>query len=99
MKVEIKIPSFGESVVEATIGAIFKPSGSSVKIDEEVLELETDKLNQVLFAPASGKIQLTVKTGDVVKVGEVIGAIDAETVGASPEKTPPKKEEKVPEAA
>lgn len=79
MKVEIKIPSFGESVVEATIGAILKPSGSSVLVDDDILELETDKLNQVLHASHSGIIQLTVKTGDVVKVGQVIGTIDAST--------------------
>ena len=57
MKVEIKIPSFGESVVEATIGAIFKATGSAVQVDDEILELETDKLNQVLHAPAGGKIE------------------------------------------
>ena len=51
MKVDIKIPSFGESVVEATIGTIFTPSGSEVKTDQEILELETDKLNQALHSP------------------------------------------------
>ncbi|MGH7198393.1 MAG: biotin/lipoyl-containing protein, partial [Candidatus Omnitrophota bacterium] len=81
MKVEIKIPIFGESVVEATIGAIFKPSGSAVKADDEILELETDKLNQALHAPVSGQIQLTVKTGDVVKVGQTIGTIDTAAAG------------------
>lgn len=73
----IQIPSFGESVVEATIGAILKQSGSFVKADEEILELETDKLNQVLYAPAKGELHLSVKTGDVVKVGQTIGTIDS----------------------
>ncbi len=87
MNVEIKIPSFGESVVEATIGTIFKPSGSSVQVDDDILELETDKLNQVLHAPNGGKIHLTVKTGDVVKVGQVIGSIDTDFSSAiEPEK-------------
>jgi 2-oxoglutarate dehydrogenase E2 component (dihydrolipoamide succinyltransferase) len=76
MKIEIKIPSFGESVVEATVGAIIKPSGSSVLVDDDILELETDKLNQVLHASDAGQIQLTVKTGDIVRVGQVIGTID-----------------------
>ena len=58
-----------------TIGAILKPSGSTVKVDEEILELETDKLNQALYAPAGGQIQLTVKMGDVVKIGQTIGTI------------------------
>ena len=88
----------GESVVEATIGAILKPSGSLVKMDEEILELETDKVNQVLYAPSAGKINLTIHTGDVVKVGQVIGTVDTEAKGeAAPEKpkeqpAPPKKE-------
>lgn len=87
MKTQILIPSFGESVVEATIGAILKQSGSFVKADEEILELETDKLNQVLYAPGKGELQLTVKTGDVVKVGQTIGTIDStakEPAGAEP---------------
>jgi 2-oxoglutarate dehydrogenase E2 component (dihydrolipoamide succinyltransferase) len=82
MKIEIKVPSVGESVVEATIGAILKPSGSSVKVDEEILELETDKVNQALLAPASGRMQLTVKSGDIVKAGQTIGTIDTDTAGA-----------------
>ncbi len=76
MDVQIKIPSMGESVVEATIGTILKPSGSVVKMDEEILELETDKVNQVLYAPAAGTMTLTVQSGDVVKVGQVIGSVN-----------------------
>ncbi len=102
MKVEIKVPSFGESLSEATIGAIFKQTGSSVNTDEEILELETDKVNQVLLSPASGKFQLSVKTGDVVKIGQTIGTIDTTAQGAAapPQQKakaaaplPPKKEE------
>lgn len=77
MNVEIKIPAMGESVVEATIGNILKPSGTVVRADEELLEIETDKVNQVLYAPAAGKLQLTVKQGDVVKVGQTIGFVDS----------------------
>jgi 2-oxoglutarate dehydrogenase E2 component (dihydrolipoamide succinyltransferase) len=82
MDIQIKIPSMGESVVEATIGAILKPSGSIVKMDEEILELETDKVNQVLYAPAAGSMTLTVKSGDVVKVGQVIGSVNSSSVPA-----------------
>ncbi len=82
MKIEIKVPSMGESVVEATIGTILKSSGSSVRVDEEILELETDKVNQVLYAPAAGRLDLTVKSGDVVKVGQTIGTVDAAAAGA-----------------
>lgn len=99
MKVEIKVPSFGESVVEATIGTILKASGSTVTADEEILELETDKVNQALFAPAAGQMQLTIKTGDVVKVGQTIGTIDTESATAAPkaeEAKPTPKKEKAP---
>lgn len=54
MKVEVKVPSMGESITEATIANIIKPSGSKVAMDDEILELETDKVNQVLYAPQSG---------------------------------------------
>ena len=102
MKIDIKVPSVGESVVEATIGAILKPSGSSVQVDEEILELESDKVNQALMAPASGQLQLMVKTGDVVKIGQVIGSVEttSSAVSAPPStpvlkkpETPPQKKE------
>jgi 2-oxoglutarate dehydrogenase E2 component (dihydrolipoamide succinyltransferase) len=96
MKEEIKIPAMGESITEATIGSILKPSGSQVKMDDELLELETEKVNQVLNAPKSGVLTLNVKTEDVVKIGQVIGYIDTEGAPTAPEKAPePKKPEPV----
>ncbi len=85
MKQEIKIPSMGESVSEATIGVILKPSGSSVKENDEIVELETEKVNQLLYAPFSGVINWSVKEGDTVKIGDTIGTIDSE----AKEKAPP----------
>lgn len=82
MKIEIKIPKMGESIVEATIGQILKPSGSMVQEGEEILEIETEKVNQVLSAPTAGKVELRVKSGDTVKVDQVIGSIDPEVKGA-----------------
>ena len=76
MSTNITIPSLGESVIEATIGNILKPNGTIVRTDEEILEIETEKVNQMLYAPAAGALQLTVKTGDRVKVGQVIGFVD-----------------------
>ncbi len=76
MSIEIKVPSLGESISEATIGQILQPSGNIVAQDAEILELETDKVNQVLYAPAAGKITLHVQTGEVVKVDQVIGIIE-----------------------
>lgn len=95
MKVEIKIPAMGESISEATVGEIFKPSGALVSIDDELLELETDKVNQVLYAPKGGALQLSVKTGDVVSISQIIGHIDTEKAAkeAPPSKKEPQQEE------
>lgn len=78
MKHEILVPRMGESITEATIGNILKESGSFVKTDEEILELETDKVNQAIYAPADGLLTLTVKSKDVVKMGQSIGYLDTE---------------------
>jgi len=93
MNTEIKVPSMGESISEATIGQILAPSGSVVKADAEILELETDKVNQVLYAPQAGKINLTVKPGDTVKIGQTIGTIE---LSAEISQGAPKKEEPIP---
>lgn len=89
MKVEIIIPAMGESIAEAVISNILKPSGSFVKADEEIIELETDKVNQVLYAPQSGQLTFTVHQGDTVKIGQVIGSIETEAKPATPEAAPP----------
>ncbi len=93
MNIEIKIPPLGESVSEAIIAKILKPSGTSVAQDEEILEIETDKVNQVLYAPKSGVIRFQVKEGDTVKVGGVIALIE-EGAAPSPSKPAPKPQEK-----
>ncbi|MBA3956969.1 MAG: 2-oxoglutarate dehydrogenase complex dihydrolipoyllysine-residue succinyltransferase [Parachlamydiaceae bacterium] len=78
MKVEIKVPAMGESISEASVGTILKPAGSSVAMDNELLELETDKVNQVLYAQQAGIVSYVVASGDTVKIGQVIGHIDTE---------------------
>jgi 2-oxoglutarate dehydrogenase E2 component (dihydrolipoamide succinyltransferase) len=83
MNIEIKVPSVGESITEGTVGSILKPSGSQVKIDDEIFELETDKVNQAVYATAAGKLTLNIKSGDTVKVGQVVGSIDSEGKGAA----------------
>ena len=75
MSIEIKVPPMGESISEATIGAFLKANGSEVKTDDELLELETDKVNQVLYAAQSGVVNWKVKLGETVKIGQVIGSI------------------------
>lgn len=84
MQQEIIVPRMGESISEAVVGTIFKPTGSSVKADEEVLELETDKVNQVLYAPGSGTVTLTVKAQETVKIGQVIGFVATDGAEKAP---------------
>lgn len=98
MKSEIKVPSMGESITEVTIGQILKPSGSTVKVDDEILELETDKVNQVLYAPVDGKLNLTVKTDAVVHVGQVIGFVESNGEGKAEAQAPEKVEKQEPKA-
>jgi 2-oxoglutarate dehydrogenase E2 component (dihydrolipoamide succinyltransferase) len=76
MATEIRVPSLGESVVEATVGQWFKQAGDTVAADEPLVELETDKVTVEVPAPASGVLaEITVKQGDTVAVGAVLGAI------------------------
>lgn len=89
---EIVIPRMGESITEATIGQILKPSGSTVKAEEEILEIETDKVNQILYAPIGGVLTLNVTPGQTVKVGASIGSVDAQGKADSEPKPEPKPE-------
>lgn len=92
MREEIKIPTMGESITEATIGSFLKESGASVREGEEIIELETEKVNQVLYAPIAGTVTWSVTVGDTVKIGQSIGSVEGNG-GASQEK---KAEEKKP---
>jgi 2-oxoglutarate dehydrogenase E2 component (dihydrolipoamide succinyltransferase) len=91
---EIRVPTLGESVTEATIGKWFKKAGDVVAVDEPLVELETDKVTIEVPAPAAGVlIDVAVKDGDTVAVGALLGAIK-EGAGAAPAKpaetAPPK---------
>ena len=82
MATEIRVPTLGESVTEATIGRWFKKAGEAVKADEPVLELETDKVTLEVNAPASGVLaEITAKDGETVEPGALLGQI-AEGEGA-----------------
>lgn len=76
MSVEVKVPSLGESVSEATIARWTKQSGEYVEIDELLVELETDKVTLEVNAPSSGVLkEIKVDEGGVVEVGALIGLI------------------------
>lgn len=78
MATDIRVPTLGESVTEATIGQWFKKVGDVVAADEPVVELETDKVTIEVPAPAAGVLEsITANPGDTVNVGALIGAIGA----------------------
>ncbi len=73
MTKEIKVPTLGESVSQATIAKLYKKVGDAVKADELIVELETDKVTLEVNAPADGAItEIKVKEGDEVEVGNLI---------------------------
>ena len=76
MSIDIKVPSLGESVTEATIARWYKNIGDSVAIDEPLLEIETDKVTLEVPAPATGQLSdIKVNDGDTVEVGAILGSI------------------------
>src|SRR5262245_14301098 len=75
---EIRVPTLGESVTEATIGKWFKQPGDPVAVDEPLVELETDKVTIEVPAPAAGVLgAIAAKDGETVAVGALLGEIKA----------------------
>jgi 2-oxoglutarate dehydrogenase E2 component (dihydrolipoamide succinyltransferase) len=88
---EIRVPTLGESVTEATIGKWFKKAGDAVAVDEPLVELETDKVTIEVPAPAAGVLSdVAVKDGETVAVGALLGQIK-EGAGAVPTGKPDQK--------
>jgi 2-oxoglutarate dehydrogenase E2 component (dihydrolipoamide succinyltransferase) len=105
MATEIRVPTLGESVTEATVGQWFKKEGEAVSADEPLVELETDKVTLEVPAPVSGTLEsISAGDGDTVEVGALLGAIAAgkaaakgdggtpEPISAGPETPQPRKE-------
>ncbi|UFX45563.1 2-oxoglutarate dehydrogenase complex dihydrolipoyllysine-residue succinyltransferase [Bradyrhizobium sp. 41S5] len=81
---EIRVPTLGESVTEATIGRWFKKAGEAVAVDEPLVELETDKVTIEVPAPVAGTLgEIIAKDGETVAVGALLGQIND---GAAPAK-------------
>jgi 2-oxoglutarate dehydrogenase E2 component (dihydrolipoamide succinyltransferase) len=89
MATEIRVPTLGESVSEATIGKWFKKAGDAVKADEPLVELETDKVTLEVNAPAAGVLaEITAQDGETVTPGALLGQIsEAGGKPAGPAKT------------
>src|SRR3954462_15961214 len=83
MATEIRVPTLGESVSEATIGRWFKKPGDAVKADEPLVEPETDKVTLEVNAPAAGTLgDISAKDGETVTPGALLGSI-VQSAGAS----------------
>jgi len=81
---EIRVPTLGESVTEATIGRWFKKAGDAVAVDEPLVELETDKVTIEVPAPSAGVLgEISAKDGDTVAVGALLGQINVGAAGAA----------------
>ena len=82
---EIRVPTLGESVSEATIGKWFKKAGDAVRIDEALAELETDKVTLEVNSPAAGVLgEILVKEGETVAPGALLGEIRDGAAAAAP---------------
>src|SRR5438309_12022583 len=81
---EIRVPTLGESVTEATIGKWFKQPGDAVAVDEPLVELETDKVTIEVPAPSAGVLgEISAKDGETVAVGALLGQIHDGAAGAA----------------
>ena len=96
MSEKILVPVLGESITEATVSKWLKNKGESVKIDEAIVELETDKVNLEVPSAVNGTLtEINAKDGEVVKVGAVLGSIsESEATEEEIKKIIPKKKEK-----
>jgi len=99
MATEIRVPELGESITEATVAQWFKHAGDAVGADEPLVELETDKVTVEVPAPAAGVLsEISVKEGDTVEVGALLGSI-AEGDGMAAPKAAKEKAAATPEVA
>ncbi|CCE01820.1 2-oxoglutarate dehydrogenase complex dihydrolipoyllysine-residue succinyltransferase [Bradyrhizobium sp. STM 3809] len=82
---DIRVPTLGESVTEATIGRWFKKAGDAVAVDEPLVELETDKVTIEVPSPSAGTLgEIIAKDGETVAVGALLGQINDGAAAAKP---------------
>jgi len=76
MSIEVRVPTLGESVSEATVATWFKKPGDAVAADELLCELETDKVTVEVAAPVAGKLaEIVAKEGETVGVDALLASI------------------------
>ncbi|MBK9004963.1 MAG: 2-oxoglutarate dehydrogenase complex dihydrolipoyllysine-residue succinyltransferase [Sphingomonadales bacterium] len=93
MSTEVKVPTLGESITEATLGQWLKKPGDAVKLDEPIASLETDKVAVEVASPVAGILtEQLVNEGDTVNVGALIALIGDETTAAGSDPIVPRTE-------
>jgi len=99
MSIEVRVPTLGESVTEATVATWFKQPGDSVAVDEMLCELETDKVTVEVPSPAAGTLgEIVAAEGETVGVDALLATL-SEGEGAAPAAKPEAKAEAAPEAS
>ena len=94
MATEVRVPTLGESVSEATIGTWLKKVGDTVKVDEPLVELETDKVSIEVPSPVSGVLsEILAPDGETVEVNALLAQITEGAAGEAPAKAEAKAEE------
>jgi 2-oxoglutarate dehydrogenase E2 component (dihydrolipoamide succinyltransferase) len=99
MAIEIRVPTLGESISEATVGKWFKKAGEPVRADEPLVELETDKVTLEVNAPGPGVLsEITAETGQTVAIGALLGQLSggAAAAAAAPAAAPAAKSASAP---
>src|SRR6187551_3059114 len=82
MSLEIKVPPVGESITEVTLSRWLKKDGDTVKMDEALAELESDKATFELTAEKAGVLKTIAKEGDVLAIGAVVCSIEGDGAAA-----------------
>ena len=95
--IEMHVPNLAESITEVTLAQWLVEDGDYVEIDQAIVEMETDKASQELFAVQSGKIKFEAAEGDDLAIGALICTIDTSAEAPAGQKTTPAKEEKAEE--
>ncbi|MBV8794232.1 MAG: 2-oxoglutarate dehydrogenase complex dihydrolipoyllysine-residue succinyltransferase [Hyphomicrobiales bacterium] len=84
MAIEIRVPTLGESITEATVGKWFKKAGDPVQADEPLVELETDKVTLEVNAPSAGVLsEIAAETGQTVAIGALLGQVSPGAAAAT----------------
>ena len=97
MSIEIKIPSVGESVREAVLAEWFKQDGDTVRKDDPLFVIETDKVTLEVVAEAAGVLKILVAAGETVAIGTVVGALEPVDAAAPAPATPKAETAQAPE--